>query len=605
MSISLANNSGKALDLFEDVLNVDPIYFIESHRTIKGDPFKIFGSGREYLVDLYRYCCIGAIQEKKSVVVVKGRQVEMTEAALNVALYYLKNYSHFTVLHAFPRKEQVSRYSRDRLQVAIRDSLDGKLRDLKANHPNAADTVSNVEFKNDSRYYMYSAWGDADALRGIPADLLCRDEFQDWSESAIANTDANLAASKYAIEFSFGTPKLAGVKFEELWKNSDQRYYHLKCVKCSKYFPITLENYKHGFMVECTGCHELQDKRIAVKNGKWISTKDPKNALRVGFHISQLLSPIITREAIAKRQAEYSEARFKNEVLGEFYTGAGVPLEYASVVQKCAEPYRDEDFPINVLPPEKTYMGIDWGGRNTEKDRGAYTIVSIIQKENNDYNLVYTERLVMPDFQKQLQRIENLAGQYNSVSIVADLGYGGMQVQELQKIFKDRVKSCFYTINVKNRISYNKDAWMLSVDRDSFLEELVEIITHGRLHIPWKYPEKSEWFIRQICNTAVDIRINAGNVRRKYDKLDNGQPNDSFHSLNYAYLASITHLGESGFGEHSVPASVATGMPLPVAANFSGKHGGKKMASSMFKNIKTMIGQNSAVKPIFRNDYRR
>jgi len=595
-----------AINIFEDVLNIDPVYFIESHRTIKGEDFKIMGSGREYLVDLYRYCCIGAIQDGKSVVVVKGRQVEMTEAALNIALYYLKNYSHFTVLHAFPRKEQVSRYSRDRLQVAVRDSRDGKLKDLKANHPNASDTVSNVEFKNDSRYYMYSAWGDADALRGIPADLLCRDEFQDWSASAIANTDANLHASKYKIEFSFGTPKLAGAKFEELWENSDQRYYHLKCVKCSHFFQITLDNYKYKFTVECPKCKELQDKRLSVRGGKWIPTKDSKTSIRVGFHISQLLSPIITRESINKSKAEYSEARFKNEVLGEFYTGAGVPLEYGAVVAKCCEPYMAQDFPINALPPKVTYMGIDWGSRSDEKDRGAYTVVTIIEKVGNDYNVVYTERLLMADMAKQVKRIENLAGQYNCISIVADLGFGGMQVQELQKIFKDRAKSCFYNINVKNRISYNKDTWMLSVDRDSFLEELVDIITSGRLHVPWRHPEKCDWFIKQICNTAVDIRINAGNVRRKYDKLDNAQPNDAFHSLNYAYLASITHLGQSGFGLHSIPAKVGTGMPAPVGANFSGKLGGSgSAAGNMFSNLRKMAGQQKPVNPMTRNDYRR
>ena len=364
-------------------------------------------------------------------------------------------------------------------------------------------------------------------------------------------------------------------------------------------------------MVECPSCKELQDKRVSIRRGKWIPTKDPKTSIRTGFHISQLLSPVITREAIAKSQAEYSEARFRNEVLGEFYTGAGVPLDYATVVSKCCEPNKSKYFLAYLFPPEVTYMGIDWGGRSDEKDRGSYTVVTIIRKVNNNYEVVFTERLTQPTFAEQLKRIENLAGQYNSISIVADLGFGGMQIQELQRIFKDRAKSCFYTVNVKNRIAYNKDSWMLSVDRDSFLEELVQIITSGRLQIPWKNPDRCDWFVQHICNTAVDIRINAGNVRRKYDKLDKSKPNDGFHSLNYAYLASITHLGQSGFGEHSVPARVGTGIPAPIGANFTGKPSGSPgtqrgtAGPGMMGALRKMSTGRGTVTQITRNDYGR
>ncbi len=431
------------MSLLEDTLNLDPIYFIESHRTVKGDKFKIVGEGREYLIDLYRYACIGSMVEHKKVIVVKGRQVEMTETALNISLYFLKNYHDFTILHAFPRREQASKYSRDRLQASIRTSqLDKnikpkprpKLEALKSSAKGASDTIGSIEFKNENRYYIQSAWGNGDALRGIPADMLSRDEFQDWTENSISSTSSCLDASKYKIDFSFGTPKESGSIFHKMWIDSDQRFYHVKCSneQCGHYFQITLENFKTGFMVECPQCKLLQDKRVIMKNGKWIPSKHSNE--RAGFHVSQLLSPNITREQIASRQNDYSEQKFKNEVMGEFYSGAGKPLQEADVVARCAEPYKKMFLSSMIAAPFETYMGLDWGSRNDQKDKGAYTVVTIISKDKaGRYKLEYTERLMNPDIDKQVQYISDLIRLYNSTSVVADWGFGMYQIQKLQQ----------------------------------------------------------------------------------------------------------------------------------------------------------------------------
>ena len=562
------------MSLLDTALNLDPIYFIETHRTVKGNKFKIIGTGRDYLIDLYRYACIGSMIEKKPIVICKGRQVEMTETALNISLYFLKNYDNFTVLHAFPRSEQASRYSKDRLQQSVRTSqkVSGipKLESLKSQAKGASDTVSSIEFSNENHYYIYSAWGQGDALRGIPADMLSRDEFQDWTEDAIANTNSCLDASNYKIDFSFGTPKLAGSKFDQLWISSDQRYFHLKCPGCSNYFQITLENFKHGFMVECPKCKLLSDKRIIMQNGKWIPTRF--NTERVGFHVSQLLSPRITREQIALRQSEYSEARFKNEVLGEFYSGAGKPLEESEVVARCAEPYKKLSLSKMVSPPKQTFMGLDWGGRNDQKDKGAYTVMTIISKDPSSgrYLLEHTERLMNPDTEKQVSYISDMIRLYNCSSIVADYGFGQYQCQKLQKSYQNKVKSCFYSTNIKNKLKYDSDTWMLSVDRNAFLEDLVEIIKRGNLMIPYDKPDKVNWFIKQICNTELKYTDRTGNITRSYEKFEKDKPNDSLHSLNYAYIASYVQLGEGGLGP-GVGSSMNLGLPKAISTTFSGK----------------------------------
>lgn len=574
------------MSLFQTPMDLDPVHFIQKYRTVLGDPFIIEGKGRDYLRDFYRYACIGMIKDQKRVVVVKGRQVEMTEAALNIGLYFLCNYKFFRVLHAFPRNAQVSRFSKERLQGALRDStLDENkrpaLQKFLADHGSSSNTVSAVEFKNSNFYYMYSAWAEADALRGISADALLRDEFQDWSDDAIANTDSSLSVSKYKVEFSFGTPKQAGMPFQTLWELSDQRYFHTKCSGCGNYFVITLDNFVHGNLVQCPKCHKENDKRQSNVNGKWIPTRRVPREGRVGYHISQLLHPNITREEITRKQVEYSEARFKNEVMGEFFTGSTLPMNEREIIQRCCEPYKDLSMPSMIVPPNETYMGIDWGGRNDINDKGAFTVATVISKKGDHYQIERVERITYPDYGKQVQYISDLIKLYNCRSVVADIGAGQVQCQMLQNEYGDRVKSCYYATNLKAKMSYKDDIWMLSVDRDAFIEEIIDIINKGRLIIPWKDPKRVDWLIRHLCNTEIQVSTRTGNFRRKFEKLNKSKPNDGLHSLNYAYIASVVHLGENALGRSPVTAQYQQALPKMLTANFNGRPGGRGPFNSL------------------------
>jgi DNA-directed RNA polymerase subunit RPC12/RpoP len=560
-------------NLLSTPLDLDPVHFVQKHRTIDGDPFVIENNGRDYLIDFYRYLCVGAIRDKRPVVVVKGRQVEMTEAALNVSLYFMYNYKFFNVLHAFPTDKQVSRFSKERLQGALEYSKNGSLKAALADHNKKSNTVSAVEFKNHNFYYMYSAWAEADSLRGISVDALMRDEFQDWTDSAIANTEMSTAQSKYAVEFSFGTPKAVGQPFERLWNQSDQRYWHPRCTKCNKLFMITLDNFIHGDIVKCPNCGQEQRKIDCNRRGQWIATKQliGKEG-RAGYHISQLIHPNIQREAITRHQVEWTDAKFKNEVLGEFFTGGALPLNERDVIQRCCEPYKDFEFASMIIPPNKTFMGIDWGGRNEGNDRGANTVVTVISKAGDKYKVEKTVRLMDSDYIKQVSRVKELIRLYNSVAVVADIGYGQVQCQMLQNEYGYLVKSCYYSPNLKSRLSYNEEMGMVSVDRNSFLEEIIDIINRGQLIIPWKDAKNTEWFIKHLCNTELKLSNRTGNVYRNFEKLNDRDPNDGLHSLNYAYIASYMHLGTGGNGSSYTSSSVKQTLNgSMVLANFNGK----------------------------------
>ncbi len=546
--------SDQLQELFSAPLFLDPVHFVEKARTIDGEKFEISNNGRNYLIDFYRYLCVGVLKEKKPVVVVKGRQVEMTEAALNVSLYFMYNYKFFNVLHAFPTDKQVSVFSKERLQGALRFSVEGMLEKAKADHKNASDTVSAVEFRNHNFYYLRSAWAEADSLRGLSVDALMRDEFQDWTDAAIANTQQSTARSKYAVEFSFGTPKSAGSPFEKLWDFSDKRYFHSRCISCKKLFMINMDNFIHELIVKCNMCGVEQTKAQANAGGKWIPTRTVGKEGRIGYHISQLIHPEMTKEQITRSKQEYTDSKFKNEVLGEFFTGGALPLDKASVIARCCQPYADETFQSMIVPPSETYMGVDWGSRNDTKDKGAYTVVTIISRDGvyGKYKVERTLRLTDTNHMVQVAKIKELIKLYNCISVVADQGYGHVQIQMLQQEYGYKIKSCYYHPQYKAKLGYNNETGLLTVDRDAFLEEIIDIINKGRLIIPWKNGVEIEWFIEHLCNTELKTVMRTGNVYRKYDKNNQTEPNDGLHALNYAYIASVFHSGHNEFGRSPV-----------------------------------------------------
>jgi hypothetical protein len=284
-----------------------------------------------------------------------------------------------------------------------------------------------------------------------------------------------------------------------------------------------------------------------------------------------LIHPNITREEIERKRIESPMSVFKNEVLGEFYSGGSNPLNPADVIQRCCEPYSDIQFMSQVIPPNETFMGIDWGARSEANEKGANTVVTILSKDRNGYKVEFTTRVMHADYIKQVNYIKDLIRLYNSVSVVADIGAGQIQCQLLQQEYGDRVKSCYYAYNLKMKLDYKPDVWMLTVDRDAFIEEIIDIINRGQFQIPWKNASELDWFIEQICNTQIDLTMRSGNTRRRYEKITKSKPNDALHSLNYAYIASVVHLGEGGIGRDQFSRMHQQDVPMSSNARFSGK----------------------------------
>lgn len=525
---------------------MDPIKFIQTKFQLKGQPFTLIDdkleNARHYLYGIYYTMAYKLPKVKKPMIIVKGRQVEMTTTITNIMAYFMQEYSHFPLLYAVPSTKQAKRFSSDKWTPLYRYRLDDT---ILAPLDEGTWTIELKKFANGSTLYTESIAEGGDNIRGISADGVVKDEFQDLDPKAEKIIDECLTHSKYKINIALGTPKYTETHFENTWKSSTQHKFHLKCPKCGKLFLLSLSSLVSGHIVRCGNCNHEEDKRILVRTGEWVPTGDP-DALFIGYQLSQLYIPYITKEDIDKKIATITmqggnvEQFIKNEVLGEFYEGERQKPAKVTIDTAFAQ-----NMPYNVIVPVKvkTYGGVDWGGwSSVENDpEQSYTVFSTGTVDlHGKLYINYVEVIDKKDEIEKAERVIDLMGEHRVHLLIADSGYGKMQNALIgQKVGPGRFMACKYIQgNATNILDSQPEKALIKVNRDYSLEELYSAMGRGMVVIPRN--EHTSWMIEQFMNHDI-ILIDQGNhVYKKFIKVQGyGKRVDAVHSINFLRLAAL------------------------------------------------------------------
>jgi len=494
------------IDLLLKPVPTDPVQWTGEIRILKGAPFSF--ESRDYLLPIYR-------DTAPRLIVVKSRQMEMTEWAVNWLLHNLLTHPFTTAIYTAPRMDQVSRFSQDRFRKAILDAP--KLRDIlaQAREQKLGETaITRIPFSNSSICYLVSAWGDFSAIRNIPADFAVIDEGQDVQAEAIPVIEETMSHSKHARLLLIGTASDEGSEFCKIWQESDMKEWD--------------------------------------KDAKAWVPKKPEHRFYSGYHLSQEMASWIIGlppehpNSIPAKRARYSERRFLNEVLGLFYRGLAKPLISEDLLA-C------RDFRFGLMerldPPYKSYAGIDWGGGEF-----AFTVIWIMAKDDLDrWRLIYVRKFDEKDPMKQVRIISNLIPLFNVKRAVADIGYGAVQVSELQREFADRVMGCQYVrrpeIPLERRVSdeYGKRLaqMLLLADRSFWIETAIQTIkrkdpsgaVNPQLVLPWQEPLDVEWVIPHFTCIEMEEQETVSGKKYHHYTHPEGEPDDALHAFIYALIA--------------------------------------------------------------------
>jgi hypothetical protein len=432
---------------------------------------------------------------------------------------------------------------------------------------NGAYNKSIKQFANGTELMLYGVADEGNNMRNISADMLIKDEYQDLDEASESVVDEVITHSEHKINISLGTPKYTDTHYELMWKASNQQYYHVQCAVCKHWFVLAYDMLIGGHKIQCPSCATVDDKRNLIPKGKWIALGDKKAPL-IGFHLSQLYVPYITKENIEnkleiKAQQHADVTRYlKNEILGEFYSGIRQrpTLETLCNGFVAGMPYA-EFIPVTT----KVYMGIDWGGWSsvTDDKEQAFTVVTIGFWDN--HGKLYVNKIEIiddPDELKQVDQIAELMQKYHVFLAIADRGYGKIKNTELRKKFGPRILFCKYLQGSSTIMTKMHSEETILVNRDYSLEELYSSLMYGKTIIPRNLD--TEWVIGHFLNHEIEIVEQNGQVFKHFTKVKGvGMRTDAVHSVNYLRLAAL-HADKNMGMSSGLNFNTPNRAPLPI-----------------------------------------
>jgi hypothetical protein len=562
-------------DLKRELLKLDPVSFCQNHLSVDGKPLD-FNGGWKFWSDVYRLIGLSALRkDSKPVVVLKGRQVGATTLSTAMELYFATSgicggkKPPARIVHCFPDLGKVQMFAKEKFSNMMRTSVDNYV--LKQLHgftdegvrtQDDTSTLTFKQFKNECRILLESNANNATRLQSTTNDIIFYDEVQHMYDGDIGNANRTLTASNYGpigsgFQAYYGTPLQKGSYFWKVWESSDQRFFHLKCTGCAHYFQL----YEYGSdsweqiwitgtTICCPSCSKLQDKSDALAGGKWVATKDKmENGLPprfVGYHISQLLIPYLTKEAIIKEKPGVhptnTDRIYRNEILGEFYSGSDLPMSEDIIYSKCRELDKSISFGVSDRFGINTFLGIDWGGKSDDGSSGgkSFTTFTIISVDGaGTIRIENSFKLKKNDLQHKKDVVDEMFRRFGIKLAVADLGHGNDSVPEIQKGYGARFIGCWNSSSLVNPYKYEADDLRLTCNSNIVLEEVFSMMRKGKILFPWASFEHLSWLVEHCCSMERETRIVGGQVINRFVKGTG--PNDGLMSIMYAYLAYKFH----------------------------------------------------------------
>jgi nitrogen regulatory protein PII len=176
-----------------------------------------------------------------------------------------------------------------------------------------------------------------------------------------------------------------------------------------------------------------------------------------------------------------------------------------------------------------------------------------MKRPDGRFQTIFVHKFTERDPMKQVDIIGRLMLLFNVKQLVADIGYGAVQVSELQKKFGPRVMGCQYTrrpeisLEIKERDEFGRRIaqMMVLADRSFWIETVIECIKHKAangsvtpaLILPWNNPLKVEWVIDQFTCIEMEEQETVSGKRYHHYTHPEGEPDDALHAFVYALIA--------------------------------------------------------------------
>lgn len=500
-------------------------------------PLKLMGGnfqtkGYEYLIEPLQV-------EAPTMSYKKGTQTGWTGLEIIKDLHKMKRGIYKQgILVLFPTQGDVTDFSNSRFRPMIRDNplTVGKfVNDTdQANLKRIGDAF--LYFRGARMNTKTEGGGrDAHQIKGIPADKVVYDEFDEMPEGIEDYGESRMANSLFKHQVFLANPTLPGWGIDAKYELSDQRVWMIKCQKCNRYtcleleFPSCLHRLTTGKVIRlCTKC---RDREIYPRDGLWVPRFPKRSAEHIGYHTSHLMSirSDMTKLLDDWENPKTDKGRFKNLRLGLAHVDASNQLTYSQVISKCCTE------PMAASSTQRCAMGVD-------VNKTLNVVIGYPPHQN-------TAKILFIGEVNEFKDVMDLARKFNVQAAVFDLYPETRAVRDFRSAASFAVYGCDYSEHQKGSYAWNDTDGVVTVNRTEICDDTHNLVAnHKALELP-RVDDTVKEFARQVASIAKKSETNEDTGKKvyRYIHLVGHGPDHYRHTLNYFRLALIK-LANLGFG---------------------------------------------------------
>lgn len=377
--------------------------FCESVLTLEGQPVRFLD--RPYIDGI-----LGALD--RNLVIRAGRQVEKS-TYLAFRMSYELMRPNTRVLLVCPRVSQTKQLMKSRFLKLLQDS---PLLQRSLGMPRGRLNPSEIWFGNGSQLYARSAFRSADAVRGVSADVLICDEFQDIAAGFLPVLKETLAHSTRPVTILTGTPKEVTNHLEDAFALSTAQAWMVRCDACGTEVVPDETSIGPDYYC-CSACQQPIDWR----RGQWVA-RNPQSTWGEGFWLPQIIAPWLTPRKFHEKDAEYDNDQLLNEVFGLPTMHGTLAITRAELEACCsARPMAASGNDLPADARRDVVLGIDWGSGLA----GKAAVVVASQCFRTNRLKVWHWGLLSANERPTLDQVTELCRRFGVRRVFADARGGG------------------------------------------------------------------------------------------------------------------------------------------------------------------------------------
>ncbi len=473
------------------------------YRKLRGKPFSF--KGHLYLLDIYQ-------DTHPDIVVKKSSQCGVSEWLLNIA-FWLATCHRYNSTLVEPADPELRDFIHGRVDPAIQDC---------AYLTSQVSDTNNVGLKKVGKAFVYFRGSrKPHKLKTIDSDCMLYDELDELTAGTRARGEKRLGHSLLKWQRAVSTPTYPEDGIDELYNDSDQMQWFIKCEHCG--LQQTLTFFDNVDVEQCVViCKKCKKPINRLQQGEWIAAY-PKRKLR-GYHINKLFcerTNLVSLVENSKKIAQFEVQEFYNQDLGLAFAPKGNRLSKVAI-RAC----KSDDYTVPYLGTHCT-MGVDVG---------TVLNVRISTYEAGKRRAVFIKHV------NEFEELYSLMDNYDVDVCVIDANPETRKAKEFQEKFVGRVYLAYYWPSDDKRtdlleVQEDEESGVdvVKINRTQAGDYVVGEFQHRKVELPANAEEIQGYFAQLMAPLRIVKKDARGNEVAVYEEF--GKPDHYFHSEIYDYIA--------------------------------------------------------------------